>query len=119
MFAVAGLGDALSQRAGYSPRMSREFKLFGGWHQTPATVWSVAPGSSARRTVIITYTVHRRPYSSQLKTVRPFTEGQVFSLRYDPANPRRNELSVRHRARQTAISLGVLSVLATIFLLTF
>lgn len=99
--------------------MSREFKLFGGWDETTATVWSIVPGSGRRHKVIITYSVQRKPYSCELRTDLPFVSGDVFPLRYDPANPRRNELIVRQHARQALFWGGILAVLAAAFALTY
>lgn len=98
--------------------MSRELKLFGGWEQTPATVWSVAPDVGGKRVVIITYTVNRKPFSSELNTKQPFTEGTIFLLRYDPTNPKRNELIVRQHIRQALLWVGLLMVLVMSFVVT-
>jgi hypothetical protein len=103
----------------YSSVMGRELKLFGGWGEAQATVWSVTPSTSARRSIIITYSVNRKPYSSELRTNLPFAAGQIFSLRYDPANPKRNELRVRQQARQAVMWGGLLAGLALAFGLSY
>lgn len=83
--------------------MQREFALFGGWKETSATVWSVMPTSGSRRTVILTYAVARKPYSSEISTSRAFTPGEVIPLRYDPGNPARNEFALRYQAVRAAL----------------
>lgn len=68
-------------------------------------------------TVIITYTVNRRPFSTQLYTDLPFTPGLIFPLRYDPSNPKRNELSVRQNWRRGLIRGSIAVVAATVVIL--
>ena len=92
--------------------------FFRGWKETAATVWSVDKmariGRRARSVVIFNYRVDRRYYRGQIVTFRRFTVGQKFTVRYDPRDPRRNNVAIRYIVfrRSMFVVISVLSLIA-------
>jgi hypothetical protein len=89
--------------------------FFKKWPETPATVWSVnsaARGWMGRRyLVIVNYQVDRRYYSSEILTRKLYVAGEVFPLRVNLKNPRKNELAVRNKVAKV-VPWVVLAVVA-------
>lgn len=73
------------------------FRRTRAWAEAQATVWSVIPDKRGRPVTVITYAVDRKNYSSHLEGPFPHAAGQVFLLRYDTADPSRNELILAQR----------------------
>jgi hypothetical protein len=85
-------------------------------------VWNVYRGSSNGFSysykVTVNYWVDRRPYTSEVTTVRQYVPGQVLKLRFDPRNPRRNELVIRSKILK-AIPVVILLLLAIVTICLF
>jgi hypothetical protein len=103
----------------YSEQLSEVVSVREGWKDADGTVASVYEKFQTRNgpyySVVFTYKVDGGYYSGTFSTFEEYHENDAIYLRFDPANPERNDLVERERIKHwilfAVILVAALSVL--------
>ena len=91
------------------------------WRQAEGRVVKVASMyTRGQLTVVFTYRVEDELYEGKYYTFDSIHEGDSLIVRYDPLNPKRNNVETKHaRIKRIAFAVAVSIAVAVLFLVWF